>query len=234
MPRKVLSPNDFRNFTLEDRTIVSHNVVIYRFSLERPSDILGLPVGQHISISGPTADGSKEIVRSYTPISSDNDSGYFDLLVKSYPQGNVSKYIGSLKVGDSIRVRGPKGSMVYRPNMARHIGMIAGGTGITPMLQIIKDVVHNRPRNGGDDKTVIDLIFANVESKDILLKDDLDALASSDEGFNVHYVLNNPPESWGGDEGFVTPEIIKVRDIILSNGVLALRWILNPGRIADF
>lgn len=155
----------------------------------------------------------KEVVRSYTPISSDNEAGYFDLLVKAYPQGNISKYLTTLKIGDTMKVRGPKGAMVYTPNMCRHIGMIAGGTGITPMLQIIKAVIRNRPRNGGNDTTKLDLIFANVNPDDILLKEELDMLAAGDPDFNIYYVLNNPPQGWTGGVGFVTPEMIKVRII---------------------
>ena len=149
-------------------------------------------------------------MRSYTPISSDEDRGYFDLLIKSYPTGNISKHMATLKVGQTLRVKGPKGAMVYTPNLVKHIGMIAGGTGITPMLQIIKAIIRNRPKNGGNDTTKVDLIFANVNSEDILLKEDLDALAQEDSGFRVHYVLNNPPEKWDGGIGFVTPEMIKV------------------------
>lgn len=149
-------------------------------------------------------------MRSYTPISSDEDAGYFDLLVKAYPQGNISKYLTDLQVGQTMKVRGPKGAMVYTPNMCRHIGMIAGGTGITPMLQIIKAIIRNRPRNGGNDTTKVDLIFANVNPEDILLKDQLDQLEKEDDGFNVYYVLNNPPASWNGGVGFVTPDMIKV------------------------
>ena len=79
-------------------------------------------------------------MRSYTPISSDVHPGYFDLMIKSYPQGNISRHLGTLKVGDTMKVKGPRGAMVYEPNMVRAFGMIAGGTGITPMLQIIRAV----------------------------------------------------------------------------------------------
>lgn len=150
------------------------------------------------------------MVRSYTPISSDNEAGYFDLLVKAYPQGNISKYLTTLKIGDNLKVRGPKGAMVYTPNMCRHIGMISGGTGITPMLQVIKAIIRNRPRNGGNDTTKVDLIFANVNPEDILLRDQLEQLEKEDDGFRVYYVLNNPPEGWTGGVGFVTPDMIKV------------------------
>ena len=153
---------------------------------------------------------SKEVVRSYTPISSDENLGYFDLLIKSYPQGNISKHMGTLQLGDTMKVRGPKGAMVYAPGLVKRFGMIAGGTGITPMLQIIRAIVRGRPRNGGKDTTQVDLIFANVNYEDILLKEDLDTLAKEDPDFRVYYVLNNPPEKWDGGVGFCTPDMIKV------------------------
>jgi cytochrome-b5 reductase len=149
----------------------------------------------------------KEIVRSYTPISGDHQPGFFDLLIKSYPTGNISKYMASLVIGQTIKVKGPKGAMVYTPNMVRRFGMIAGGTGITPMLQIIRAIIRGRKTG---DATEVDLIFANVAKEDILLKEDLDELAREDKRFRVYYVLNNPPEGWDGGVGFVTPEMILV------------------------
>ncbi|OJJ47286.1 hypothetical protein ASPZODRAFT_151791 [Penicilliopsis zonata CBS 506.65] len=209
--RKVLNPTEFQEFPLTKKTEISHNVTIYRFSLPRPTDILGLPIGQHISLAANIPGQPKEVVRSYTPISSDNEAGYFDLLVKAYPQGNISKYLTTLEIGQTMKVRGPKGAMVYTPNMCSRIGMIAGGTGITPMYQIIKAIIRNRPQNGGNDTTKIDLIFANVNPEDILLRDELDALAKDDKLFDIHYVLNNPPQDWSGGVGFVTPDMIKER-----------------------
>lgn len=126
--------------------------------------------------------------------------------------------MASLVVGQTIKVRGPKGAMVYTPNMVRAFGMIAGGTGITPMLQIIRAVIRGR---AAGDKTQIDLIFANVNQEDILLKEDLDTLVKEDAGFRVHYVLNNPPEKWEGGVGFVTPEMITVCSFCMALGALA-------------
>jgi cytochrome-b5 reductase len=178
--------------------------------LPTPNSILGLPIGQHISIGADIKqpDGTtKEIVRSYTPISGDHQPGYFDLLVKSYPTGNISKHLASLAVGQAIKVRGPKGAFVYTPNMVRHFGMVAGGTGITPMLQVIRAIIRGRPTG---DKTEVDLIFANVAPQDILLKEDLDQLAKEDSGFRVHYVLDKPPEGWTGGVGYVTADMVTV------------------------
>ncbi|KAI0914443.1 hypothetical protein F4824DRAFT_508893 [Ustulina deusta] len=207
-PKKVLKPDAFQEFELKEKTIISHNVAIYRFKLPSPTDILGLPIGQHISIGAniEQPDGTtKEIVRSYTPISGDHQPGYFDLLIKSYPTGNISKHLASLGVGQTIKVRGPKGAFVYTPNMVRHFGMVAGGTGITPMLQVVRAIIRGRPTG---DKTQVDLIFANVTPSDILLKEDLDQLAKEDSGFRVHYVLDKPPEGWTGGVGYVTPDMV--------------------------
>ncbi|KAI9692686.1 MAG: NADH-cytochrome b5 reductase [Bogoriella megaspora] len=213
--RKVLKPNEFQNFELKEKNVLSHNTAIYRFSLPHATDILGLPIGQHISVAAnlPVTNSAgstetKEIVRSYTPISSDEDTGYFDLLIKSYPTGNISKHVGSLKIGQMLKVKGPKGAMVYTPNMVRHFGMIAGGTGITPMLQIMRAI--ERGRQIGD-KTEVDLLFANVNPEDILLREDLENLAKRDSRIRVHHVLNNPPESWTGGVGFVTADMIKAK-----------------------
>lgn len=163
-----------------------------------------------MSIAATIEGQPKEVVRSYTPISSDENLGYFDLLIKSYPTGNISKYVSLLKIGQPLKVKGPKGAMVYTPGLVRRFGMIAGGTGVTPMLQIIQAIIRGRPRSGGKDTTEVDLIFANVNEEDILLREDLDALAAEDDKFRVHYVLNNPPEKWSGGVGFVTADIIKV------------------------
>jgi cytochrome-b5 reductase len=182
----------------------------YRFKLPQPDSIFSLPVGQHISIGAMLrqADGTtKEVIRSYTPVSGDHQSGCFNLLIKTYPQGNISRYMSSLKPGEKIRIRGPKGAFIYTPNMVRRFGMIAGGTGITPMLQIVREIVRGR---ADGDKTEVDIIFANVNSEDILLTEELDNL-TQDTGVRAYYVLNNPPENWTGGVGFVTADMINVR-----------------------
>ncbi|CAN6645226.1 NADH-cytochrome b5 reductase 1 [Trichomonascus vanleenenianus] len=200
--RKVLKVDEFQEFPLIQKTVISHNTAVYRFGLPRPTDCLGLPIGQHISVCA-NIDG-KEIVRSYTPTSCDDDKGFFDLLVKTYATGNVSRIIGNLNIGDSIRVKGPKGQFRYTPNMCREINMVAGGTGITPMYQILNAVTKNP-----EDKTQINLIFANVNPEDILFKKELDDCCAAYKNVKVYYVLNNPPEGWTGGCGFVTADILK-------------------------
>jgi len=83
--------------------------------------------------------------------------------------------------------------------------MIAGGTGITPMLQIIRAIMKNPL-----DQTKVSLVYANVNVEDILLKTELDDLAKKYKNkFTVYYVLNNPPAGWEGGVGFVSKDMIK-------------------------
>jgi cytochrome-b5 reductase len=52
----------------------------YRFALPKPTDVLGLPIGQHISVIT-TIDG-EDVVRNYTPTTGNETKGYFDLVIK--------------------------------------------------------------------------------------------------------------------------------------------------------
>lgn len=148
--------------------------------------------------------GTRQAVRSYTPVSDPGTVGFFDLLIKTYPSGCISKHISELKVGDQLEVKGPKGSFEYGRNAYEHLGMIAGGTGITPMYQVIRHILEDPA-----DRTRISLIYANVNEDDILLRKELDGLAKAHPSrFRVFYTLDNPPKNWPQGKGFVTADMI--------------------------
>jgi cytochrome-b5 reductase len=90
-----------------------------------------------------------------------------------------------------VEMRGPILSFPYERNMVDEIGMIAGGTGITPMYQLIKQILRDT-----EDTTKISLIYANKD--EILLQRELQILANgSPDRLKVFHVLEN-----GGVEGF--------------------------------
>ncbi|KAI8081355.1 uncharacterized protein BX664DRAFT_340194 [Halteromyces radiatus] len=201
-PSRILDQHTIKQFKLLEKLEINHNTSLYRFSLPRPTDVLGLPIGQHISII--TCIDGEDVVRNYTPTTGNETRGYFDLVIKTYPTGTVSKYMANLKPGDTIDVQGPKGSYFYTPNVMKEIGMIAGGTGITPMLPIIKAILRN-PK----DTTKLTLIYANNALEDILLKSELDRLERAyPDQFRVHHVLALPPKDWAQGIGYVTKETL--------------------------
>ncbi len=106
--------------------------------------------------------GGRRVVRSYTPTSLDSELGYFDLVVKTYDNGLMSSHLDHLPIGAEIEVRGPKGQFNYSPTLARHLLLVAGGSGITPMYRIIKSAALD-----ATDKTKMCLVFANIAEEDI-------------------------------------------------------------------
>ncbi|KAK9283081.1 hypothetical protein L1049_011310 [Liquidambar formosana] len=202
--RGCLDPKNFKEFKLVKRTQISHNSAKFRFALPTPKSVLGLPVGKNIRCRGKDSQG-EQVVRPYTPITLDSDVGYFELVVKMYPKGRMSHHFREMREGDYLAVRGPEGRFKYKRGQARAFGMIAGGSGITPMFQITRAILEN-PK----DKTNVHLIYANVTLDDILLKEELDGLASKfPNQFKVYYVLNQPPEVWNGGIGYISKEMIQ-------------------------
>lgn len=197
----VIDPKEVRHFPLVEKVSLTHNTNLYRFALPDPNVTLGLPIGQHLWLYADI--GGEPVMRSYTPTSGSEARGHFDLVIKVYPAGKMSRHVDSLRIGDSIAVKGPKGRFKYATNMKRALGMICGGTGITPMWQVIRAVLEN-PREA----TELRLLYANVGEEDILFRAELDALARAHANFRVRYVLNNPPSGWTGEVGFVTKEMI--------------------------
>ncbi|GMG99512.1 hypothetical protein Nepgr_001352 [Nepenthes gracilis] len=199
-----LDPKKFKEFRLVKRTQLSHNTARFRFALPKPTSVLGLPVGLHIRCRGRDSQ-DEEVVRPYTPITLDSDVGYFELVVKMYLKGRMSHHFREMQEGDYLHVLGPVGRFRYKPGEVQAFGMLAGGSGITPMFQLTRAILEN-PK----DNTKIRLIYANVTVDDILLKEELDGFASvHPDSFKVYYVLNQPPEKWIGGVGFISKDMIK-------------------------
>jgi cytochrome-b5 reductase len=97
--------------------------VLFKLGFALPTDqhVLGLPIGQHIYLSAKI--NGELVVRPYTPTSSDDDKGYFDLVLKVYKAnvnprfpngGKMTQYLDQMKPGDTISVRGPNGRLQYK------------------------------------------------------------------------------------------------------------------------
>ncbi|XP_038213384.1 NADH-cytochrome b5 reductase 2 isoform X2 [Zerene cesonia] len=226
---------------LIERQELSHDTRRFRFGLPSPDHVLGLPIGQHIHLSAKINDDL--VIRAYTPVSSDKEKGYVDLVIKVYfknvhPKfpdgGKMSQYLESLKIGDTIDVRGPSGKLVYMNNGTFHIkkqlkapptpvkvkkiNMIAGGTGIAPMLQLIRHICQDP-----EDNTQIKLLFANQTEDDILLRNELEQYQREHpEQFSLWYTVDRPKEGWTYSSGFINDEMVREHLFPPSNDVIVL------------
>lgn len=143
------------------------------------------------------------VIRPYTPLDADT-VGFTELLIKKYKDGKLTPKIHDLKAGDVVQMKGPIQKFQYKANSKKEIGLIAGGTGLTPMLQVADTILRNP-----EDKTQVTFVFANIAEEDILLRKQLDERAAKHPNFKVHYVLEKPPQGWEGSVGYVTKELIQ-------------------------
>jgi cytochrome-b5 reductase len=136
---------------------------------------------------------------------------------KTTTGGKMSQHLESLKLGDSMLMKGPKGHLDYRGRgqfTIRHkkdsiqsyrkkvLGMVAGGTGITPMLQIIRAIIKDP-----NDRTEMWLMFGNQTEEDILLRQELELIPK--DRLKLFYTLDRPPAGWTHGAGFITQDMCK-------------------------
>lgn len=76
----LVEPTVKYSLPLIEKQIISHDTRVFKFGLPSSDHVLGLPIGQHVHL---TANINGEVViRAYTPVSSDDDKGHVDLVVK--------------------------------------------------------------------------------------------------------------------------------------------------------
>ena len=205
---EALSPKELREFICVKNEALSADTHKIRLGFGYKNDTLGLPVASCLSICA-SIDG-KNVSRPYTPVSTRDQVGFADFVIKKYPPrtdgkaGGLAAHLCALKPGESVKMKGPWKKLSYTANAYSHIGMVAGGTGITPMLQVLMEIVNNP-----EDKTKVTLVFANKSEDDILLRQTLDEMSAKHSNFDVVYTVDKPTGSWGGETGFVNAAMIK-------------------------
>jgi cytochrome-b5 reductase len=148
-------------------------------------------------------------VRPYTPISTNADTGFFDLLVKDYGEnGRMSTYLTEdLKVGESVEFKHiPFNVKIQAPFPQRKIGMLVGGTGITPMIQALHAILGD-----SSSTTKVTMLYGSKVSSDILGEELLSKWSTDNNRLQVVHVLSEEPEDsdWKGPRGFISKELIE-------------------------
>jgi len=142
--------------------------------------------GQYITIK--TTIAGEEIRRAYSICSAPN-SGELRIAVKAVDNGTFSVFATTiLKEGDVLlAISNPEGKFILEPSPANennYLG-IAAGSGITPVMAMIKTVLTEEP------KSTFTLIYGNKTEVDTIFKNEIDALLNTyPNQFNVQYVLS--------------------------------------------
>ncbi|EFW99155.1 NADH-cytochrome b5 reductase [Grosmannia clavigera kw1407] len=198
----------FLSLELESVETLNHNTKQFRFKLPEEDSVSGMHAASALLTKFKPEGAEKPVVRPYTAVSDDDAVGHLDLLVKKYEGGPMSTHIHSLVPGQKLEIKGPITKYPWAPNKHEHIALLAGGTGITPMYQLLQAIF----KNPGVDKTKVTLVFGNIAEEDILLRKQLNELENTyPQQFRVFYVLEKPPsDKWtGGSKGYITKDLLK-------------------------
>ncbi|XP_012942188.1 cytochrome b5 reductase 4 [Aplysia californica] len=224
----------YHTYTCVNNKEVTHDTRLLTF---RPPAGLRMitPVGHHLHIKNNVS--GMEIARSYTvvvpsltrpeedPEVKSGQAVY--LMIKSYKGGVISPWICNVKPGDKVQMSNYDGN--FDVNMLKnvsHLVMFSAGTGFTSMIRVIRHALFNMSSS----TFPVKLVFFNKTLKDILWKEQLDALAQANKRFSVSYVLSQETDpSWTGLRGRVNSQHMDMFVPKSSNPLLLIcgQWAYN-------
>ena len=150
--------------------------------------------GQHYDIRL-TAEDGYQTQRSYSIASEPERQGEVDITVERIEDGEVSTYLHDVVVkGDRVEVRGPIGGyFVWEAMMSQPLLLIAGGSGVVPLMSMI------RHRAAAGAKNPAALLYSSRNFEDIIYSHELEQLTKSNNGLKVfHALTRSQPADWKG------------------------------------
>jgi ferredoxin-NADP reductase len=162
-------------------------------------DVPGWPghlPGQHIDVRL-TADDGYQAQRSYS-IATPEDGSRVTITVERLKDGEVSTYLTDvLVVGDRLELRGPIGGyFVWEPGRGGPLCLIAGGSGIVPLMAML------RARVGAGSNVPVRVLCSWRSTDDIIYADEMATIARGADGISIEHTLTrSAPDGWTGGRG---------------------------------
>lgn len=183
---------------LHDETATARTI-----TLEVP-DWPGHNAGQHVDLRLMAADGYSA-VRSYSIASAPNSNKQVEITVERLPDGEVSPYLTQeVLVGDRLELRGPIGGwFVWRSQQTEPIQLIAGGSGIVPLMAMI------RSRVSAGSTAPFQLLYSVREPGSIFYRNELQSLSGRDHSVGITYAYTRTtPKDWPRPPGRIDAAVI--------------------------
>ncbi len=161
--------------------------------------------GQHVDVRL-TAEDGYQVERSYSIASPPEQDQRLTLTIEELDDGEVSPYlVDELHVGDKLELRGPIGGyFVWTTQMGGPLLLIAGGSGIVPLMAMI------RHRIAVGSTIPIRLLYSARSYEDVIYYDELDRLVKSTTLLEVVYTLTRvQPSGWTGYQRRIDTAILR-------------------------
>ena len=184
---------------LRDETTSARTIAL------KVSDWPGHVAGQHVDVRLTAPDGYSA-VRSYSIASTPNSETCVEITIERLPDGEVSPYLTQeLAVGDQLELRGPIGGwFVWRTQQSEHVQLIAGGSGIVPLMAMI------RSRASAGSTAPFRLLYSVREPGAVLYRDELQAVSDRYHSVNLPYAYTRAiPNCWPRPPGRIDTALIE-------------------------
>ena len=145
-------------------------------------DTFSFTAGEYLTLEKEI--NGEQVRRAYS-ICSSPDSGLLCVAIKKVPNGLFSlDAVDNFKVGDSIKVAAPEGRFLLTPESNKNYLAVAAGSGITPILSMIKSVLASEA------SSTFTLIYGNKSVADTMFYDELVSLSEEHNNFNLEFVFS--------------------------------------------
>ncbi len=199
----VRSGPRYYDLTVKEIVQETHDTISIVFE-HPPEGPISYKAGQFLTLIV-QVDG-KEVRRAYSLCSSPFVDEDLAVTVKRVDGGLLSNWLAShLAPGVRVKVMEPMGQFTteFNAGKKRHLVMFAGGSGITPMMSLIKSILSQEPNS------IVSLIYCNRDIDSIIFKDALEAMQTHDEGrLHVIHILDNAPMNWQGYSGLLNHDML--------------------------
>lgn len=177
-----------------DREQCDEELATFRF--ERPAEY-EFRAGQWFLLTLQPGDGAVTETFSHSNAPSDD---WLELTTR-LTGSPFKRGLAALAPGDVVRIVGPGGRLSLSDGVAR-IAFLAGGVGVTPIRSLLRDA---RARGRTFEDAL--LLYGNRDASCIPFGAELESM--SDIGVRIVNVLEEPPEGWKGESGFITADVVR-------------------------
>jgi ring-1,2-phenylacetyl-CoA epoxidase subunit PaaE len=225
-------PAGFHKLRVEKVTRETKDAVSIQFDIPdslRPEFVY--KAGQYLTFS--KLINGEDVRRSYSVCSSPVTDVFPTIAVKEVPGGKMSTFLNNeIKEGDTLDVMPPLGKFTVEPkhDATETYFLFGGGSGITPLLSIIKTIILSEPNSK------CYLYYANRDEESIIFKKEIDAIAENNsDRFKVIYSLDSAVTGWQGETGYLTEAKVSetVRSTLGLNYPIAQYYTCGPSPMMD-
>ncbi|HJW65699.1 MAG TPA: FAD-dependent oxidoreductase [Candidatus Bathyarchaeia archaeon] len=185
-------------FETNVKEIIPRTPNVRSFRFPRPPE-LDYKAGQFLFIT--IKQGGKELGKHFSFSSSPTEKEHIEF-TKKFTDSEFSAALKTLKIGDWARIDAPYGQFTFEGEHPK-IGMLAGGIGITPLVNICKYCTDKQLN------TKIALLYGCRTEADIAFRKELEEMQQQNSNLKIVFTLNEAGSSWKGAIGVINTDMVK-------------------------